>query len=245
MTKEAPSWAAMTGVTAAFLAQAGFKGAPTLYDLPNANPEPARALGKEWEILGIYFKPHSTCRVGHAAIDGTLEILKDRHLNWNRVSRVTVGCSAQKSLNMGNYRPANIWQAQYSLPFAIGSALVDGEAGPRQISEERLGDPLILQNADKVVLVFNPEVDALLPGHFAASVEVETTEGKRFEVFKRYPKGEPENPMSEEELARKFMKLVAPVVGSKKADDLAGTIDKLETFDRVGQLVRQLEVLEP
>ena len=51
--------------------------------------------------------------------------------------------------------------------------------------------------------------------------------------------------MSEEELARKFMKLVAPVVGSKKADDLAGTIDKLETFDRVGQLVRQLEVLEP
>jgi 2-methylcitrate dehydratase PrpD len=241
MTKEAPSWAAMTGVMAAFLAQAGFKGAPTLYDLPNANPKPAQALGKEWEILGIYFKPHCTCRVGHAAIDGTLEILKEHRLGWDRVSKVTVGCSAQKSLNMGNYRPANIWQAQYSIPFAIGSALVDGEAGPGQISEERLGDSLILKNADKVVLALDPEVDALLPAHFAAKVEVETTEGQRFQVFKRYPKGEPENPMSEQELSRKFMKLSTPVLGKSKAEDLAKTIEKLETLNHVRDFVRKIE----
>jgi 2-methylcitrate dehydratase PrpD len=244
MTKEAPGWAAMTGVMAAFLAQAGFKGAPTLYDLPNANKKPLEALGKEWEILGIYFKPHSTCRVGHAAIDGTLEIVKTHNLRTDHVSKITIGCSSQKSLNMGNYRPANIWQAQYSIPFAIGAALVDGEAGPEQIVESRLGDRLILLNADKVALIKDAEVEALLPAHFAAKGAVETTDGRKFQTMKLYPKGEPENPMSEVELTEKFNRLVSGVVGSKRADDLAKTIEKLEALDDIGQLIEKIEVLD-
>ena len=57
MTKEAPAWAAMTGVTSALLAQADFRGAPTIYDLAEHNKKPVAALGSEWEILGLYFKP--------------------------------------------------------------------------------------------------------------------------------------------------------------------------------------------
>ena len=236
MTKEAPAWAAMTGVMAALLAQAGFRGAPTIYDLPTANKKPLEALGKEWEMLGIYFKPYSTCRVAHAAIDGILEIVKTHHLLANHISKITIGCSSQKSLNMWNARPANIWQAQYSIPFAVGALLVDGEVGPKQISEDRLGDKVILQNADKVKLVPDSEVDALLPGHFAGRVTVETMDNRKFEAFKSYPKGEPENPMSEEELAEKFKRLISAVAGSKKADKLAAILERLEDLNSLNEL---------
>mgnify|MGYP001074945098 CR=1 FL=1 len=244
MTKEAPAWAAMTGVMAALLAQAGFRGAPTIYDLPTANKKSLEALGKEWEILGIYFKPYSTCRVAHAAIDGILEIVKTHHLLANHISRITIGCSSQKSLNMSNYRPTNIWQAQYSIPFAIGSALVDGEVGPKQIAENRLGDPLILQNADKVTLVRDPEVDALLPDHFAARIEVETTDSRKFQVFKRYPRGEPENPLSEKELTEKFNKLVSDVVGAVIADELRMILEKLENLNNMDEFVGKIRYLD-
>jgi len=240
MTKEAPAWAAMTGVMAALLAQAGFRGAPTIYDLPNANKRPLETLGKEWEILGIYFKPYSTCRVAHAAIDGILEIVKTQHLLANHISKITIGCSSQKSLNMSNDRPTNIWQAQYSIPFVIGSALVDGEVGPKQIAENRLGDPFILQNADKVTLVRDSEVDALLPDHFAARIEVETMDSRKFQVFKRYPRGEPENPLSEEELAEKFKRLVSGVVGHQGAEDLAMYLERLEGIDNINKLVKKI-----
>lgn len=239
MTKEAPAWAAMTGVSAALLAQAGFRGAPTIYDLPGANKNPAEALGREWEILGIYFKPYSTCRVAHAALDGTLEIVKENRLTGDHISNITIGCS-QKSINMSNYRPANIWQAQYSIPFVIGSALMYGDAGPDQIAENRLGDPLILQNADKVVLTPDAQVDSLLPAHFAARVEMETRDGRKFHAFKRYPKGEPENPMSEEELVHKFERLVTGVVGRERAEELAMAIDRLERLTDVQSLIERI-----
>ncbi len=237
MTKEAPAWAAMTGTMSALLAQAGFKGAPTIFDLPKSNKEPIEKLGKEWEILGVYFKPYSVCRVAHAALDGLSEILQVNRLNANQITRITIGCSSQKSLNMWNARPANIWQAQYSIPFAAGSLLADGEVGPKQISENRLGDKMILQNAGKVKLVPDSEVDALLPGHFAARVIVETMDNRKFEAFKPYPKGEPENPMSEEELAEKFKRLISAVAGSKKADKLAAILERMEDLNSLDELV--------
>jgi len=240
MTKEAPAWAAMTGTSAALLARAGFRGSPTIYDLPGADKNPVESLGREWEILGIYFKPHSTCRVVHAALDGTIEIMKEKHLSAGRVSKVTVGCSRQKSLKMANYRPENIWQAQYSIPFVVGSVLADGEAGPAQIAEKRLGDSLILQYADKVMLVPDDRVEALLPGHFAASVEVETTDGRKFKTFKRYPKGEPENPMAEWELIDKFKRLTSEVMGPERTGELVNIVGEIEKLENVNYLIEKV-----
>ena len=244
MTKEAPAWAAMTGVTAALLAQAGFNGAPTIYDLPDSDKKPIDALGKEWEILGIYRKLYSGCRVAHAPIDGVLEIVKEHSLDADSITMVKIGCSSQKSLKMSNYRPANIWQAQYSLPFAIGSAIVDGEVGPEQMAENRLGDELILRHADKVKLVADSEVDALLPDIFGGRVEVKTKDGRRFQAFKRYPKGEPENPLSEEELVEKFRRLVTGVIGANKAEELAMLFERLEKLDNIEELVEKIRYLD-
>jgi 2-methylcitrate dehydratase PrpD len=244
MTKEAPAWAAMTGMTAALLAQAGFRGAPTIYDVPESDKKPIDALGKEWEILGLYHKLYSGCRVAHAPIDGVLEIVKEHDLDADSITRVTIGCSSQKSLKMSNYRPANIWQAQYSLPFAIGSALVDGEVGPGQMAENRLGDKLILRQVDKVKLVPDSEVDALLPDTFAGRVEVETKDGRKFQTFKRYPKGEPENPLSEEELVEKFNTLVTGVMGANKAEELTMFFERLEKLNNIEELVEMIRYLE-
>lgn len=243
MTKEAPAWAAMTGVTAALLAAAGFRGAPTIFDMASSNQRPVELLGKEWEILGLYFKPYSSCRVGHSAIDGVLDLIKEHGIEANAVQKVTIGCSSDKGIKMSNYRPSNIWQAQYSLPFVIGAAILEGEVGPRQITEERLSAQKILGHGDKVTMVPDSEVQCLLPGHFSARVEIESIGKQRFQTFRKYPKGEPENPMNEEELVAKFKGLVSERLLSCNADDLMCDIDQIEEAGSMHDVVGRIERL--
>jgi len=199
MTKYSCGWAANTGVSAALLAQAGFGGQPTLYDLPGCSRKPIEALGRQWGIMSLYFKPYSMCRCGHSAID----------------------------------------------PFAIGAAILDGKVGPDQIAETRLNDKAILTLADKVRLRSDPEVDRFLPGIYAAKVEVDTRSGKTFQTFVKYPRGDLENPLTDDELRDKFMTLVTKVVGSDKAGELDKCIGRLEELDDVGELVDKLAYLIP
>jgi 2-methylcitrate dehydratase len=142
---------------------------------------------------------------------------------------------------MSNYRPTNIWQAQYSLPFAVGSALVDREVGHKQMSSQRLADLRILEQVDKVKLIADADVDALLPDIFGGRVEVQTKVGRKFECFKSYPKGEPENPLSEEELYQKYFKLATEQISPERAEELKGLIDRLERLDGVEAIIKTID----
>jgi len=243
MVKEAMGWAAMTGVTGALLAQEGFGGPRTIYDLPNYDKKPLGTLGKEWEILGLYFKPYCACRSCHAPLDGVLELVQEHNLNVDDILSITVGVPAALVEGFAKYRPATIWQAQYSMPFTIGAALADKEVGPEQIVESRLGDKAILSVADKVKLVADPEVDGLRPGSMGAKVKIETKGGRNFETLIRYPRGEPQNPLNEEELSGKFRKLAIMAMGADRAEDLSKCLDRLENLRSINELVDKISYL--
>ena len=239
MTKENYGWAAMTGVTAALLAQAGFSAGRTIFDLPMYNQKILGTLGKEWEILNIYFKPYSTCRALHASIGGVLELIKKHNLPPDDISKITTGVSSIRA-EMSNYRPSTRWEAQYSIPFAIGAALVDGEVGPKQIAEEKLDNKEILTQADKVLVFIDPEVEALMPGIDASSVEIETRGGAKFKTFQRYPWGEPQNPLSEEDLKEKFRKLATGALGVEKTEELIKCVSRLEDLSSINELLEKV-----
>ena len=244
MTKEAAGWGAMTGVTAALLAQAGFKGAETLFDLTEYNQEPLETLGKQWEIMGLYFKPYSSCRATHAPLDGVFELIKQHNLTADNIKTVTVGISTAFATMFANYRPLNIWQAQFSIPFVIGAALADGEVGPVQIAESRLIDDVLLSHADKVKLVGDTEVDALASskGMRSCRVKIEAKDGREFETFVEYPRGSPQNPLSEEELVGKFRKLATRAVGAERTEDLIKCLDELENLGNINKLVEKVSL---
>ena len=237
---EAPAWSAHTAVMAAFLSEAGFRATPSYYDCPEHDDRPFESLGKDWEILGIYFKRYSACRHAHAPLDGVFKLVNDHAIDPEEITRILVGCAAAKGLNMNNRRPASIWQAQYSIPFVIGAALRKGKVGPGEVSASMLKDRGILEMADKVELVADEDVEALQPGAFAGRVRMETSDGHGFETFVEHPKGDPENPFSEEELRSKFDELTVPVVGGERSRQIAAAVDELEELNDVNDLFRLL-----
>jgi 2-methylcitrate dehydratase PrpD len=244
MTKEASGWGAMTGVTAALLAKAGFEGPDTLFDLTEFNKEPLETLGKEWEILRLYFKPYSCCRFTHAPLDGVFELIKQHNLSADIVKEITVGISVPAAVKLfGTYDPPNIWQAQFSLPYVVAAALVDGEVGPKQFNDSRFSDGDIRRQAEKVKLVADEEAGALASdkGMRSCRVKIVTKDGNEFETFVGFPKGSPENPMSEDELSNKFLELAAISLGSEKAREVLIKLNSLEEIDSIKDIVEMLQ----
>jgi len=235
MTKEAAGWGAMTGITAALLAQAGFEGPDTIFDLDDFNVEPLATLGREWEVMRLYFKIYSSCRFTHAPLDGVVELMREHGLKAADISDVTIGV-AFHAATMINRRPANIWQAQFSIPFVIGALLAEGAVTPAQMNERRLEDAAILAQADKVTLVGDAEVDALRPGMVPARVRLTTTDGRSFETYIAHPGGGPEKPHGATVLRDKFLTLTGAALGADRAEELVRCLDNLEEIGDAGEI---------
>jgi len=245
MTKEAAGWGAMTGVSAARLVQAGFNGPDTLFDMEDVNREPLETLGREWEIMRLYFKPYSSCRATHTPLDGVFRLVKQHQLEAAEVVQVKVGVPAFLAGAMATYRPVNIWQAQFSIPYVIGAALADGEVSPPQFTADKITDAGILTQADKVKLVADDEVYnlAVQRGLRAAKVNIVTRDGSEFETLTEYPRGAPENPLSADELTEKFVRLVTAALGVDKANRLNEIIGDLENLDNTARLIDEIDVI--
>jgi len=241
MTKEASGWGAMTGVSAALLAQAGFEGPETVFDMPDNDPEPLATLGTEWQIRRLYFKPYSLCRYCHAPIDGLFVLMQQNGLSTEDIRRVEIGTAVPAAGGMVNYRPENTWEAQFSIPYALGAALAEGTVLTAQIADIRLHDDVILDQADKISVVVDPEADALRPGMVAARVTVETKAGSRFTTFVADPLGSPENPLSEAGLHQKFGALTEPALGPDQSQRLYQRLSNLEKVADVTTLVDEFQ----
>jgi len=74
-------------------------------------------------------------------------------------------------------------------------------------------------------------------------VKIETKGGRNFETLIRYPRGEPQNPLNEEELSGKFRKLAIMAMGADRAEDLSKCLDRLENLRSINELVDKISYL--
>jgi 2-methylcitrate dehydratase PrpD len=95
-----------------------------------------------------------------------------------------------------------IQSAKMSIPFSVALALKTGGAGLGDYSETNLADEEILRLMGMVGIIEDPEISSWLPGKRAARVTIVTT-GDSFTACVEYPKGEPENPITESEIIEK------------------------------------------
>jgi 2-methylcitrate dehydratase PrpD len=73
-------------------------------------------------------------------------------------------------------------------------------------------------------------------------IKIETKDGGEFETFVGYPRGSPQNPLSEEELVGKFRKLATRAVGDERTKDLVKCLDKLENLSNIDKLVEKVSL---
>jgi 2-methylcitrate dehydratase PrpD len=233
MTQYCSGWGALVGVSATLLAQEGFTGITSTIDFTKSS---VPMFGESFEIKNIYFKPFPSCRWTHPAIEGVMELMR----KYEEVNRETIDRIAVKIFSIGSHlgekRPKTMESAQYSLPFVIGAIIAYGELIPDHFTEEGLNDPEILRIADKVDLIYSPELDSFFPKSIPSEIEVKTTNGKVYSTRVNTPKGDPTNPLSQEEMLNKFRKLALKRIDSRASEKIINIIKNLDDLTSVEEL---------
>jgi 2-methylcitrate dehydratase len=106
--------------------------------------------------------------------------------------------------------------------------------------KEGINDADILRMARNVRVLADTELDKLYPGSFPAIIEVKTKDGHRHARRVDSPRGDTLNPLSEEEVKQKFLRLTTPVLGEEKARSMIDMITHLERLTDCTGLVRIL-----
>jgi 2-methylcitrate dehydratase PrpD len=238
MVKDGIGWGAMAGVSAARLAAGGFTGIPSVLE---ANPDVLSDLGREYKIMELYFKPHACCRWAQPPIEGVLRILERTPLAPDAIARVRIH-TFEAACHLGPVWPQTTEEAQYSLAWPVAAALVDGRVGPEQVSAPRFGDDRIRRLASKVEAAFSPELDSVFPVEALCEVEVWMEDGTLHRSGVCGARGDPGDPLTEEELRRKFHTLAGPVIGPERAGDVARVVDRLDELPDLDGLLTFLRL---
>lgn len=241
--------ASMNGVMAALLAQKGFTGPrkilegdrgffKAMSDEYDASRITA-GLGEQFKIMENSFKIHASCRHTHHAIDLLAEIFKGRQPALEDIESVTVE-SYQVALNItDNPDPQTEYAAKFSLQFCSALALLTGSAGLADFNESVLWDENVRALMKKVKVVTEPGIDASYPKQWGAAVEVVFKNGETVSKGTDFPKGDPENAVTAEELREKFVGMTFKYPAEKR-NQLADMILQLETVPEIGQVMAEL-----
>lgn len=232
--KEGIPWAVLTGISAVALAREGFTGPLDILDHPDwydaRRIMAANDFGRSVEA--VYFKPYSSCRWSHAAIDALTAILADHHLAPAAIEKITVETFARALRLTNEPDPDTLEGAQYSIPFCLGVAAGQGPDALLPLAEASLHDPRAVALARRVDLKVDPGLDRLFPAQTPARVIVQTPAG-RIEKTVLAPRGDPANPLSQSDLEGKFRRLCA----SRPSSWTQTVIDAVAGFDGGGLAV--------
>jgi 2-methylcitrate dehydratase PrpD len=239
-----PGLAAQNGILAANLAAEGFRGPTTILEgrdgfLAGYSRKPIpesilQDLGKQFEIMRTSVKPHACCRYIQAPIDGLIDLAITHDIQTDQVELVEVavleaGWSLVCEPRKRKYEPTNAVDAQFSVPFGAAIALTHRMAGLDQFSDENIRSPQIKSLMGKVVLQKDIRIEKNFPVEWPSFVKVYLTNGQFFEKYIRFPKGDPGNPLTWQELAAKFQSLAKRVLPKDRCDQIVNSVKDMKS----------------
>jgi 2-methylcitrate dehydratase PrpD len=251
-----PGHAAMCGVLSACMAQKGYTGPATVFEgecgflqgysfKGEYDTKPIiDELGKRWEVADNSIKLHSCCRFSCNFADCGID-LHNQGVDPHDIESIHAECN-QHTLNVLCHpedvkrHPKNTVNAQFSLPWAIAVGIVKGKVVIESFLEDALNDPLLNDLCEKTTYSLNQEFEAVYPEFYPARVTVKTKNGKTYVGEIQYPKGDPENPATKEEIIQKFRYTSGYSIGTDKTNKVIELVDKLEDLDNIGELVKHL-----
>ncbi len=234
-----PGLAAQNGIQAALLAAEGFSGPLHILEGRDGflhgysrNPVPDRLtadLGKSFEILHTAVKPHACCRYMQGPIDAILAMMREHKLEADQIQRIEIavleaGWGIVAEPRAKKYKPESVVDAQFSMPFGAAIAVLDGAAGLAQFTLENARAPKIRELMNKVALVKEAGIEENFPQEWPARVVMILEDGQRHEKFVRYPKGDPENPLTWDEMTAKFRALAGTVISAERCETITAAI---------------------
>jgi len=184
----------------------------------------------DWAIRGVYFKLYAACRHTHAAVDAA-RLLRDEHnLRPEQVDRVLVRTyEVADRLCGATALPSGPSEAKFSLPFTIALGLTVGHAGQSCFTPETVADETLRSLASRVRVEIDPAIERTYPVKRTAAVDLTTVDGRLLQAEVPIARGEPEIPLSQEDIEAKFLDNACLALSEEQARAIIAEVRALDT----------------
>lgn len=246
--------AVQSGVFAALMAQKGYTGTEAVFEGkeglmdvfgPDWDTEKLVGnLGANYKILECGMKAFPTEALTHTHITATLKLVTAHNISYDQIEKVTITTIARACdilFDPHKYRPESRETADHSLPYCIAVALVDRRVTTKSFSEEKLADKRIWEIIDLIKGEASLEFEKMFPARQPSRVLVKTRDGREYSEYLEYPRGDPREPMTTDDIEAKFNALSDGLLDSRRQKDLKKMILDCEGL-KVGDLMRALIV---
>lgn len=201
-------------------------------------------LGDSYKIMECSMKAFPCEALSHVHITAVLNAVKNNNIKYDEIDSVTITTIARAYdilFDPHKYRPESRETADHSLPYSIAAAIVDGKVTTNSFSEEKLKDPKIWEVIDKIKGEASEEFEKMFPEKQPSKVIIKTKDGREFSEYREYPKGDPREPMTMEDLEIKFNSLSDELLSEERQYEIKNMILNCEEI-KANEFMEKLTV---
>ena len=239
-----PGWAAVAGITAALLAQSGFKAPSRPYEgrfgffdthiqhpaAPIDLASELNTLGEVWELAETAIKPYPVCHFIHGCADAAIELHSQiRPADIASVEallpRDTMPIVAEPAA--AKTRPNNEYEAKFSAQFVVATCLLKGAFGLADLMPAALADQTVLDLTRRVTCAIDP--NSAFPTYFSGGVRIVLKDGRTLFRHTRVNSGAGERALDEAGVSKKFLASAALSIPLSQAQCIRDAILTLES----------------
>lgn len=242
--------ASAKGVRAAMLARLGFTSAKTIFEGRNGFfnalckkleiDELTQNLGKPFGLPQVKLKLYPCCGAALRGIDGTLDLANEYNIKAEEVEEVIVKCHPGAADALTYSKPITALEGKFSIQFPVALALSERGVTLEQFTDDRVREPKIINLMQRVKLVPTSELAATNSQVARAVVEITLKGGKKLAKTVDFPRGTPENPLSDKQLLQKYRSCARSVLSEKATKELQELLLNLEKVEDIGKLANIL-----
>lgn len=158
-------------------------------------------------IESIYRKPYASCRHSHSAIEAALYLKEKYDFCIDQIKNIEVQTYKAGILGHDHKKIFGTGSAKMSTPYAVAVSLLFGKAGLAEFTDEIITNENLVRLISLIDMRENEKLSMAAPQKRSAIVKITLQNGESYMKQVDFPKGEPENPMTKEELEIKFVEL--------------------------------------
>ena len=216
--------AAEMGIRSARAARSGITGASNIIDgsfgmgfAMSLDPKwnvATQGLGEVFNITQASHKIHACCGLLFPAIDAAVHLRNDEKFRIDNISKIEVFTYLQAIEALPYLKPKTFSEAKFSVAYTVCEALIRGCVDLDSFTQSRLNDLKLNSLIDKVIYTHDESYQNNFPSKRESRVEITFDDGKTINKHVPYRKGDPELPLTDDELIDKFHRLSSAVIGS-------------------------------
>lgn len=245
--------AAHDGLMSALLGKLGYTANPRILETewgfgqvmsPTADfRNPFENLGDPLDILssGVAVKKYPSGALTHPAVDAALGLIQENHIDPSKIKKIRCGTNDEIIKVLIHPWPQIGLEGKFSIPYCLARSCLDGKLEINDFTDERVRDPLVQALMKKITNYVDPEI--VQKGYkfkAPAKVTIEMENGQIFEKTAERAKGDPDDPLSFEELAQKFRNCARGILNDSQREKAIQMVAGMENISNISEVIQLL-----